>query len=46
MVFRYSIISKSKFDLPLLSLKCGKEYVCLVKENKYIEVFSMNGKND
>lgn len=35
---------KSKFDLPLLTVKSGKEYVCLVKENRFIEVYSIIGR--
>ena len=40
---RYSVLSKSNYDLPLLSIKCGKEYVCIVKENKFIDIYSVSG---
>lgn len=43
--FRYSIISKGKYDMPLNSIKCGKEYFCAVKENKYIDVHLAIGSN-
>ena len=40
---RYSVISKGNFDLPILSVKCGKEYLCVVKENKFLDIYSLSG---